>query len=123
MINTHTYKTDDVNRCGLVVHCTTSTTTPGSPASAFLLLGTRPGHLTEGVKGWQHVEVHTLIQHRLGRQREAQHAGILPLGDLELHFELLLLLTCLQLGSDFRDDVCPPVSLLSELAEAAEEHH
>lgn len=82
-----------------------------------------PGHLTEGVKGRQHVEVHALIQHRLGRQREAQHAGVLPLGDLELDLETLLLLTCLQLGSDLRDDLGAPVPLLGELAEAAEEHY
>jgi hypothetical protein len=52
-----------------------------------------------------------------------QHTGILPLGELKLDLELLLLLTRLKLSPDLRDDLCPPASLIAEVAEAAEKHH
>lgn len=57
-------------------------------------------NLTEGIEGWQHVKVHAVLQLRLGCQREAEHSGILPLGDLKLDVEALLLPARLQLSLD-----------------------
>jgi hypothetical protein len=109
-----------MSRHGLVAQFPTAA--QNHPASA-LLAPASVWDLTESIKGWQDVKVHALVQQRLGCQREAEHSGVLPLGDLKLDIEAVHLLTRLQMSLDLRDDLCPMAALLRELAEAAEKHH
>lgn len=82
-----------------------------------------PRPLTQRVEGRQDVEVHAVVQQRPGCQRETEHTGVVPLGDLKGHLELLRLLAGLELGMDLCDDLSPKGALVREPLEAADEHH
>lgn len=79
------------------------------------------GALTQGVKGWQHVKLHLLLE--LGApQHEAEHTGVLPpTPDCKLYPEPSLSLAGFQLSPDFLDEQLPFVQLLLKTGEIDEE--
>lgn len=90
-----------------------------------LLLERRRGGLTQRIECRQHIHVNRPVE-MFGFQREAQHPGSLPLGDLKRHFQVLLgreLLIGFQLLFDLLDDVVPLSSLGGEAGQRVHEHH
>lgn len=83
------------------------------------------GGLTQRIECRQHIHVDTSVE-KSGFQREAQHPGSLPFGDLKRHFHVLvghLLQTGFELVLDFLDDLVSLGFLGGVARQRVHEHH